>query len=136
VTAVRFAARGRRLLSAGGDKRLVVRSCTPARDRAPGAPALAVHAAETTAVSSGTVYDLAVDPTGRLALSAGHNRSLCVWDAGTGARKRRYEGGAEATLRVRVDPSGMFFATSAPDKAVRVPPPPVLGGHAASLTPY
>ncbi|KAJ1489735.1 WD40-repeat-containing domain protein, partial [Baffinella frigidus] len=99
VTAVRFASRGRRLLSTGGDKKLFE-------------------------VSAGTVYDLAVEPSGRLAISAGQNRSLCVWDAATGARKRKYEAGADVLSQrvasVRIDPAGMFLATSSPDKGVRV----------------
>lgn len=47
-------------------------------------PVLRVNASHTQSVSLGTVYDLCVDRTGRLALSAGQDNGLVVWDVATG----------------------------------------------------
>ncbi len=124
VTSVRFAAKGTRLLSCGGDKRMIFRTLVPKPNTATSAAlpsaALCVDTSRTQSVHHGTVYDLCIDRAGRLALSAGQDNGLVVWDVATGAKKRRYSTESDCTLRVRLDPTGMFAATTSSDKGVRL----------------
>ena len=128
VTSVRFAARGNRLLSCGGDKRLVFRTLVPAPPTPnkkgsqvpPAGSTLRANVSHTQSVPFGTVYDVCIDRTGRHALSAGQDTGLVVWDTATGSKKRRYNTEAGCTLRVRLDPTGMFAATTSSDKGVRI----------------
>ena len=127
VTSVRFAPHGTRLMSCGGDKRIIFRSLvnappTPSATKTTqlSASTLRVDALHTQSMPFGTVYDMCVDRTGRLALSVGQDNGLVVWDISTGAKKRRYSTESECTLRVRLDPSGMFAATTGSDKGIRL----------------
>ena len=124
VTSVRFAAKGTRLLSCGGDKRMIFRTLVPKPNTANSAAlpsaALCVDTSRTQSVPHGTVYDVCIDRAGRLALSAGQDNGLVVWDVATGAKKRRYSTESDCTLRVRLDPTGMFAATTSSDKGVRL----------------
>jgi WD40 repeat protein len=122
VTSVRFAARGTRLISCGGDKRMIFRTLLQPPDKCTQThnAYLRVDASLTQNVPLGTVYDVCVDRAGRLALSAGQDNGLIVWEVATGTKKRRYTTDCECTLRVRLDPTGMFAATTSSDKAIRL----------------
>ena len=126
VTAVRFAARGTCLLSSGGDKRMVFRTLVEASDKKEqtqtqeDSKALRITTTHTQRVPVNTVYDVCIDRAGRLALSAGQDNALVVWDIANGTPKRRYTSESDCTLRVRLDPTGMFAATTGSDKGVRI----------------
>jgi WD40 repeat protein len=125
VTAVRFAARGTRLLSSGGDKRMIFRTLVEAPDvgheqHHAASPRLRISTTHTQRVPLNTVYDVCVDRAGRLALSAGQDNALVVWDVANGTPKRRYTAESDCTLRVRLDPTGMFAATTSSDKGIRI----------------
>ena len=123
VTSVRFAAKDTRLLSCGGDKRMIFRTLVHKPNNASAASpsdALCVDTSRTQSVPHGTVYDVCVDRAGRLALSAGQDNGLVVWEVATGTKKRRYSTENDCTLRVRLDPTGMFAATTSSDKGIRL----------------
>eukprot|EP00960_Hanusia_phi_P002034 59078-Hanusia_phi.AAC.3 len=118
VTCVRFAGKGSRLLSCGGDKKLAFKSITPKGGANQGGMKIDVKHLEHSLEN--TVYDVCVDRTGKLAVTAGQDNSLTLWDTFNGSRKRRYEMEVECTLRVRFDPSGRFAATTSSDKGIRL----------------
>ena len=121
VTSVRFAAKGTRLVSCGGDKRMIFRTLVSKNKGAQtSSSSLCVDASRTQSVPHSTVYDVCVDRAGRLALSAGQDNGLVVWDVASGSKKRRYTTECDCTLRVRLDPTGMFAATTSADKGIRL----------------
>ncbi|EKX47079.1 hypothetical protein GUITHDRAFT_162765 [Guillardia theta CCMP2712] len=118
VTCVRFAGKGSRLVSCGGDKKLAFKSITQTSTGAKGRTKIDVKHVEH--LVDNTIYDVCVDRTGKLAVTAGQDNSLTLWDTFSGSRKRRYEMEVECTLRVRFDPSGRYTATTSSDKGIRL----------------
>ena len=57
-------------------------------------------------------------------LSCGQDKMLNVWSTGNGKSMRSYKAGSNSTepLKIALDPSGTFFATSCSDKVA----PPVI----------
>ncbi len=83
VSAIRFSADGRRLVSAGRDDRLIVWDTTRA------APTETLHARD-----GGLIVDLAVTHDGRTAYSAGRDGTVIGWDlTGQGRWERALEAG-------------------------------------------
>jgi eukaryotic-like serine/threonine-protein kinase len=128
VKDLRFGARGRRLISAGGSGEIRLwdtRSWKPLRT-------WKGHRASTFAVD--------ISPDGKLLLSAGLDSTVRLWDAKTGAQQRLFHTHKGGIRSARFDPSGTAIATVGEDHALRLwslrhgahrAPPP--GGHRGSV---
>ncbi len=81
-----YTRRGKRLLSCGADKCCIFRTI----DHSKRGEALCVSNVVRQSVSGGTVFDMAVDATGRNAVTGGQDKLLSVWDTETATRKKRY----------------------------------------------
>ncbi|CAM9720676.1 unnamed protein product, partial [Laminaria digitata] len=86
VTAVKFSKDGKRLISAGGDKTLVLNSV-----RGP-----EVNRYKSVSVSQGTIYGLDVDPTNKYMVTVGQDKRLNIWSIASGKPARSYK--VEATV--------------------------------------
>ena len=127
VTAVRFSPCGRKLISCGADRAVVFRTVTDPRDctvkvdhkeqlpstTTAGQGGGAGHASPAAADAgcmvaggggsgAGVLYDLAIDASGRLAVTAGQDGALRLFDIGSGRQVglvRQEEGGGEGGER-------------------------------------
>ncbi|CAM9937562.1 unnamed protein product [Ectocarpus sp. 6 AP-2014] len=144
VSAVKFSKDGKRLITAGGDKMLVLNSV-----RGPH-----VHRLRAVKVPQGTIYGLDVDPTNKYIITAGQDKRLNIWSTISGKHVRAYqvepltktpnpspsaestaggEGGASVgegprdkgdtggeLFKVDLDPTGMYAAACSFDKWIRL----------------
>ncbi|KAL7888260.1 hypothetical protein AOLI_G00032340 [Acnodon oligacanthus] len=114
ITAVRFTANeGKvRMISCGADKSLYFRT---AHRTFQGVKFKRTHHV----VRKSTLYDMDVDPTCKYAAVGCQDRSIRVFNIGSGKQKKTFKGSqAEdgSLLRVQMDPSGLYVATSCSDK--------------------
>uniref|UniRef100_A0A8C3VWC9 WD repeat-containing protein 62 n=1 Tax=Catagonus wagneri TaxID=51154 RepID=A0A8C3VWC9_9CETA len=117
ITAVKFTgSRDIQMISCGADKSIYFRSAQQASD---GLQFVRTHhVAEKT-----TLYDMDIDITQKYVAVACQDRNVRVYNTVNGKQKKCYKGsqGDEGSLlKVHVDPSGTFLATSCSDKSISV----------------
>ncbi|CAB1119878.1 unnamed protein product [Ectocarpus sp. CCAP 1310/34] len=99
VGAVKFSKDGKRLITAGGDKMLVLNSV-----RGPH-----VHRLRAVKVTQGTIYGLDVDPTNKYIVTAGQDKRLNIWSTISGKHVRAYK--VEPLMKTR-NPSLLAESTA------------------------
>ncbi|XP_035170208.1 WD repeat-containing protein 62-like, partial [Oxyura jamaicensis] len=117
ITAVKFAGSGGvQLISCGADKSIYFRT---AHKRPDGFHFLRTHhVAEKT-----TLYDMDVDITQEYVAVACQDRNVRVYGTASGKQRCCYKGSQAdegSLLKVQLDPSGTFLATSCSDKSISV----------------
>ncbi|XP_077174573.1 WD repeat-containing protein 62 isoform X2 [Paroedura picta] len=117
ITAVKFAGDGgTQMISCGADKSIYFRSAQQVAD--------GVHFVRTHHVAEKTtLYDMDIDITQRYVAVACQDRNVRVYNTASGKQKCCYKGsqGDEGSLlKVQLDPSGTFLATSCSDKSISV----------------
>uniref|UniRef100_A0A8D1LTV7 WD repeat-containing protein 62 n=1 Tax=Sus scrofa TaxID=9823 RepID=A0A8D1LTV7_PIG len=117
ITAVKFTgSRDIQMISCGADKSIYFRSAQQASD--------GLHFVRTHHVAEKTtLYDMDIDITQKYVAVACQDRNVRVYNTVNGKQKKCYKGsqGDEGSLlKVHVDPSGTFLATSCSDKSISV----------------
>ncbi|XP_060114317.1 WD repeat-containing protein 62 [Heteronotia binoei] len=117
ITAVKFAGDGGiQMISCGADKSIYFRSAQKVAD--------GVHFVRTHHVAEKTtLYDMDIDITQRYVAVACQDRNVRVYNTGSGKQKCCFKGtqGEDGSLlKVQLDPSGTFLATSCSDKSISV----------------
>ncbi|XP_051018736.1 WD repeat-containing protein 62 [Acomys russatus] len=117
ITAIKFAGtRDVQMISCGADKSIYFRSAQQASD--------GLHFVRTHHVAEKTtLYDMDIDLTQKYVAVACQDRNVRVYNTVSGKQKKCYKGsqGDEGfLLKVHVDPSGTFLATSCSDKSISV----------------
>ncbi|XP_011248845.1 WD repeat-containing protein 62 isoform X8 [Mus musculus] len=115
ITAIKFAGtRDVQMISCGADKSIYFRSAQQASD--------GLHFVRTHHVAEKTtLYDMDIDITQKYVAVACQDRNVRVYNTVSGKQKKCYKGsqGDEGSLlKVHVDPSGTFLATSCSDKSI------------------
>ncbi|XP_070705443.1 mitogen-activated protein kinase-binding protein 1-like [Pempheris klunzingeri] len=118
ITAVRFAANDNkvRMISCGADKSIYFRTAHKT-DR--GTEFRRSHHM----VRKTTLYDMGVDPTCKYAAVGCQDRCIRVFNISSGKQKKLYKGSLSedgSLLRVQLDPSGQYVATSSSDKNISI----------------
>ncbi|TPX61218.1 hypothetical protein PhCBS80983_g01246 [Powellomyces hirtus] len=115
ITSIRFAEKGKRLISCGADKSLVFR-------QADGHGYQSYH----NAIGKSTIYDMDIDPTSKYLATASQDRRVNIFSVATGKPVRSYKqepddsGPEGGFIKISIDPSGTFAITSASDKSIRM----------------
>ncbi|XP_033700764.1 WD repeat-containing protein 62 isoform X6 [Tursiops truncatus] len=117
ITAIKFAGhKDIQMISCGADKSIYFRSAQQASD--------GLHFVRTHHVAEKTtLYDMDIDITQKYVAVACQDRNVRVYNTMNGKQKKCYKGsqGDEGSLlKVHVDPSGTFLATSCSDKSISV----------------
>ncbi|XP_067413419.1 WD repeat-containing protein 62 isoform X2 [Emydura macquarii macquarii] len=117
ITAVKFAGNGEvKMISCGADKSIYFRSAQKVAD---GINFIRTHhVAEKT-----TLYDMDIDITQKYVAVACQDRNVRVYNTVSGKQKWCYKGSQGddgSLLKVQLDPSGTFLATSCSDKSISV----------------
>uniref|UniRef100_A0A0D9QW76 WD repeat domain 62 n=1 Tax=Chlorocebus sabaeus TaxID=60711 RepID=A0A0D9QW76_CHLSB len=117
ITAIKFAGnRDIQMISCGADKSIYFRSAQRGSD--------GLHFVRTHHVAEKTtLYDMDIDITQKYVAVACQDRNVRVYNTVNGKQKKCYKGsqGDEGSLlKVHVDPSGTFLATSCSDKSISV----------------
>ncbi|XP_008573877.1 PREDICTED: WD repeat-containing protein 62 isoform X1 [Galeopterus variegatus] len=117
ITAIKFAGnRDIQMISCGADKSIYFRSAQRTSD--------GLHFVRTHHVAEKTtLYDMDIDITQKYVAVACQDRNVRVYSTVNGKQKKCYKGsqGDEGSLlKVHVDPSGTFLATSCSDKSISV----------------
>ncbi|XP_015420304.1 PREDICTED: WD repeat-containing protein 62 isoform X1 [Myotis davidii] len=117
ITAIKFAGnRDIQMISCGADKSIYFRSAQQGSD--------GLHFVRTHHVAEKTtLYDMDIDITQKYVAVACQDRNVRVYNTMNGKQKKCYKGshGDEGSLlKVHVDPSGTFLATSCSDKSISV----------------
>ncbi|XP_048357979.1 WD repeat-containing protein 62 isoform X2 [Sphaerodactylus townsendi] len=117
ITAVKFAGDGNiQMISCGADKSIYFRSAQKVAD--------GVHFGRTHHVAEKTtLYDMDIDITQKYVVVACQDRNVRIYNTVSGKQKRCYKGtqGDDGSLlKVQLDPSGTFLATSCSDKSISV----------------
>ncbi|XP_028643426.1 WD repeat-containing protein 62 isoform X1 [Grammomys surdaster] len=115
ITAIKFAGtRDVQMISCGADKSIYFRSAQQSSD--------GLHFVRTHHVAEKTtLYDMDIDITQKYVAVACQDRNVRVYNTVSGKQKKCYKGsqGDEGSLlKVHVDPSGTFLATSCSDKSI------------------
>ncbi|XP_037541969.1 mitogen-activated protein kinase-binding protein 1-like [Nematolebias whitei] len=118
ITAVRFAAHENnvKIISCGADKSIYFRTAHKT-DR--GTEFRRSHHM----VRKTTLYDMAVDATCKYAAVGCQDRCIRIFNIGSGKQKKLYKGSLSedgSLLRVQIDPSGQFVATSCSNKSISI----------------
>ncbi|XP_044291370.1 WD repeat-containing protein 62 [Varanus komodoensis] len=117
ITAVKFTGNGDiRLISCGADKSIYFRSAQKAVD---GVSFVRTHHV----AGKATLYDMDIDITQKYVAVACQDRNVRVYSTVTGKQKCCYKGSQGedgALLKVQLDPSGTFLATSCSDKSISI----------------
>eukprot|EP00514_Thraustochytrium_sp_LLF1b_P008496 CAMPEP_0184530134 /NCGR_PEP_ID=MMETSP0198_2-20121128/12778_1 /TAXON_ID=1112570 /ORGANISM="Thraustochytrium sp., Strain LLF1b" /LENGTH=1293 /DNA_ID=CAMNT_0026922257 /DNA_START=508 /DNA_END=4389 /DNA_ORIENTATION=- len=116
VTAVRFSLDGQTLLSAGGDRTIVL-SKVQVEDGN-----IAVTRLHSVATTHGTINSIDIEASNKYFCTAGQDKKISIWSMASGKPIRSYkpEGDAGELGAVTLDPAGMFCAVGSQDKAVRL----------------
>ncbi|XP_059940782.1 WD repeat-containing protein 62 isoform X5 [Mesoplodon densirostris] len=117
ITAIKFAGhRDIQMISCGADKSIYFRSAQRASD--------GLHFVRTHHVAEKTtLYDMDIDITQKYVAVACQDRNVRVYNTMNGKQKKCYKGSQSdegSLLKVHVDPSGTFLATSCSDKSISV----------------
>ncbi|XP_006899770.1 PREDICTED: WD repeat-containing protein 62 [Elephantulus edwardii] len=117
ITAIKFASnRDIQMISCGADKSIYFRSAQQASD--------GLHFFRTHHVAEKTtLYDMDIDITQKYVAVACQDRNVRVYNTVNGKQKKCYKGSQGddgSLLKVHVDPSGTFLATSCSDKSISV----------------
>uniref|UniRef100_A0A8B9CIY9 WD repeat domain 62 n=1 Tax=Anser brachyrhynchus TaxID=132585 RepID=A0A8B9CIY9_9AVES len=117
ITAVKFAGSGEvQLISCGADKSIYFRA---AHKRPDGFSFVRTHhVAEKT-----TLYDMDIDITQKYVAVACQDRNVRVYGTASGKQRCCYKGSQAdegSLLKVQLDPSGTFLATSCSDKSISI----------------
>ncbi|XP_033269872.1 WD repeat-containing protein 62 isoform X4 [Orcinus orca] len=117
ITAIKFAGhKDIQMISCGADKSIYFRSAQQGSD--------GLHFVRTHHVAEKTtLYDMDIDITQKYVAVACQDRNVRVYNTMNGKQKKCYKGsqGDEGSLlKVHVDPSGTFLATSCSDKSISV----------------
>ncbi|XP_072464504.1 WD repeat-containing protein 62 isoform X2 [Notamacropus eugenii] len=117
ITAIKFAGNGDiQMISCGADKSIYFRSAQKVSD--------GLHFVRTHHVAEKTtLYDMDIDITQKYVAVACQDRNVRVYNTVNGKQKKCYKGSQGddgSLLKVHVDPSGTFLATSCSDKSISV----------------
>uniref|UniRef100_F6QET0 WD repeat domain 62 n=1 Tax=Ornithorhynchus anatinus TaxID=9258 RepID=F6QET0_ORNAN len=117
ITAVKFAGnRDLQMISCGADKSIYFRRAQQVSD--------SLHFVRTHHVAEKTtLYDMDIDITQKYVAVACQDRNVRVYNTASGKQKKCYKGSQGddgSLLKVQVDPSGTFLATSCSDKSISV----------------
>ncbi|XP_074074916.1 WD repeat-containing protein 62 isoform X2 [Macrotis lagotis] len=117
ITAIKFAGnRDIQMISCGADKSIYFRSAQKVSD--------GLHFVRTHHVAEKTtLYDMDIDITQKYVAVACQDRNVRVYNTANGKQKKCYKGSQGddgSLLKVHVDPSGTFLATSCSDKSISV----------------
>ncbi|XP_060995084.1 WD repeat-containing protein 62 isoform X5 [Dama dama] len=117
ITAIKFTGnRDIQMISCGADKSIYFRSAHRASD--------GLHFVRTHHVAEKTtLYDMDIDITQKYVAVACQDRNVRVYNTLNGKQKKCYKGSQGddgSLLKVHVDPSGTFLATSCSDKSISV----------------
>ncbi|XP_055992552.1 WD repeat-containing protein 62 isoform X2 [Sorex fumeus] len=117
ITAIKFAGtRDIQMISCGADKSIYFRSAQRSSD--------GLHFVRTHHVAEKTtLYDMDIDITQKYVAVACQDRNVRVYNTVNGKQKKCYKGSQGddgSLLKVHVDPSGTFLATSCSDKSISV----------------
>ncbi|XP_047383376.1 WD repeat-containing protein 62 isoform X4 [Sciurus carolinensis] len=117
ITAIKFTGnRDIQMISCGADKSIYFRSAKKSSD--------GLHFVRTHHVAEKTtLYDMDIDITQKYVAVACQDRNVRIYNTVNGKQKKCYKGsqGDEGSLlKVHVDPSGTFLATSCSDKSISV----------------
>ncbi|OWK16262.1 hypothetical protein Celaphus_00004481, partial [Cervus elaphus hippelaphus] len=117
ITAIKFTGnRDIQMISCGADKSIYFRSAQRASD--------GLHFVRTHHVAEKTtLYDMDIDITQKYVAVACQDRNVRVYNTLNGKQKKCYKGSQGddgSLLKVHVDPSGTFLATSCSDKSISV----------------
>ncbi|KAJ3085934.1 hypothetical protein HK102_013673 [Quaeritorhiza haematococci] len=124
ITAIRFAEDGRRLISCAADKSIVFRQMADPMDD----PEYITYHNST---GRSTVYDMDIESSHKYIATVAQDRRLNVFSVNTGKPIRSYRpdpvedpglenGSGGGFIKVSMDPAGLYAATSASDKCIRV----------------
>ena len=118
VNAVKFSNDGGKLITCGGDRALHISELT--RDAE--GRILKSNKFKTVAVKRGSIYDVSVDASNKFLVMSGQDKSVSVYNMKTGRKSRSYkcEGVTGELHKLDIDPSGLFIATAAFDKWIRI----------------
>jgi len=116
VTSIKFSADGRRLLSAGGDKTIVLSSLERQSDD------VLITRLQSIALPQGTVNAMDIDASNKYFCTAGQDKKISIWSLTNGKPIRSYkpEGEGGELTTVKLDPAGMLCATGLHDKSIRL----------------
>ena len=69
-------------------------------------------------VSYGTIYDMQLDPLSKRIVTSGQDKKINIWTISTGKPERSYKLNTDfgEPIKLQLDPSGMYIATSSTDK--------------------
>ncbi|XP_026642106.1 WD repeat-containing protein 62 [Microtus ochrogaster] len=117
ITAIKFTGtRDVQMISCGADKSIYFRSAQQSSD--------GLHFVRTHHVAEKTtLYDMDIDITQKYVAVACQDRNVRVYNTVSGKQKKCYKGSQGddgSLLKVHVDPSGTFLATSCSDKSISV----------------
>uniref|UniRef100_A0A4X2MAN8 WD repeat-containing protein 62 n=1 Tax=Vombatus ursinus TaxID=29139 RepID=A0A4X2MAN8_VOMUR len=117
ITAIKFAGnRDIQMISCGADKSIYFRSAQKVSD--------SLHFVRTHHVAEKTtLYDMDIDITQKYVAVACQDRNVRVYNTVNGKQKKCFKGSQGddgSLLKVQVDPSGTFLATSCSDKSISV----------------
>mmetsp|Transcript_23235 Transcript_23235/g.36973 ORF Transcript_23235/g.36973 Transcript_23235/m.36973 type:complete len:1080 (+) Transcript_23235:1368-4607(+) len=117
VTALKFSVDGKKMLSCGGDKTIVLSDVNVDAEN------ISIVRQKSVNVPYGTVHDVDVDASNKYFCTTGQDKKINIWALNNGKSIRSYkpEGGDTGDLySVRLGPAGMFCATGSFDKTIRL----------------
>ena len=112
ITLVKFTPDGKRLLSCGGDKTLIITKVE--------GPVFSKI--KTISSPLGNINGLAVEATNRFAIASGCDKRLSIYNIVNGKHVRTYKSPAvtHELYKADIDPSGMFVAVTGFDKSINI----------------